>query len=83
VQYGGGKELDTLPHSTPGLVHLAVVVWGVLCMGIWACGPACAGICVHECVRMHIWCWHCMRIQPAFKLITAHTYKGRRDSSSS
>jgi hypothetical protein len=30
MQYGGGKELATLPHSTPGLVRLAVVVWGVL-----------------------------------------------------
>jgi hypothetical protein len=26
VQYGGGKELATLPHSTPGLVRLTVVV---------------------------------------------------------
>jgi len=25
-----GKELATLPQSTPGLVRLAVVVWGVL-----------------------------------------------------
>jgi hypothetical protein len=56
VQYGGGKELATLPHLTPGLVRLAVVVWGVLCMGVctW-CGPACADMCVHGwCVYEHL-----------------------------
>jgi hypothetical protein len=32
-------------------------------------------MCVHGCVGMRIWCQHCMRIQPAFGLITVHTYK--------
>jgi hypothetical protein len=31
---------------------------------------------VHGCVGMRIWCQHCMRIQPAFGLITVHTYNG-------
>jgi hypothetical protein len=44
VQYGGGKELATLPHLTPGFVRLAVVVWGVLCMGM----------CVRVCVYAHL-----------------------------
>jgi len=48
------------------VVCLTVVVWGVLCMGMCVCR------CV--CVCMHIWCRHCMGIQPAFGLITVHTY---------
>jgi hypothetical protein len=37
VQYGGGKELANLPHLTPGLVRLAVVVWGVLYVYLSVC----------------------------------------------
>jgi hypothetical protein len=66
VQFGGGQDLATLPHLTPGLVCLAVVVWGVLCVGMCACR--------YMCVCVRIWCRHCMRIQPAFGLITIHTY---------
>jgi hypothetical protein len=43
VQYGGEKELATLPHLTPGLARLAVVVWGVLY--VYECVPVCAGVC--------------------------------------
>jgi hypothetical protein len=45
VQYGGGKELATLPHSIPGLLRLAVVVWGVLCVGTCACRYVCVCVC--------------------------------------
>jgi len=69
VQYGGVKELATLPHLTRGLVRLAMV-WGMLCIGMCACRYMC--VCV--CVCMRIWCRHCMGIQPAFGLITLHTY---------
>jgi len=68
--------MATLPHLTPGLVCLTVVVWGVLYVYLWVC--ACVCMCrymhVHGCVGMCIWCQHCMRIQPAFRLITVHTY---------
>jgi hypothetical protein len=44
------KGNSTLPHLTPGLVRLAVVVWGVMCVGMCACRY----MCVHVCVRAHL-----------------------------
>jgi hypothetical protein len=66
-----------VPHSTPGLVHLTLVVWAVLYVYLWvcACGCMCRYMRVHGCVGMCIWCQHCMRIQPAFELITVLTYE--------
>jgi hypothetical protein len=43
VQYGGEKELATLPHSTPGLVRIALVVWGM--QYVYLCVSACAWVC--------------------------------------
>jgi hypothetical protein len=39
-----------------------------------ACVCMCRYMLVHGCVGMRIWCQHCMRIQPAFGLITVHVY---------
>jgi hypothetical protein len=68
----GGKEPAILPYLTPGLVRFAVVVWGVLCVGMCACRCVC--VCVCTCVCMRILSRHCVRIQPAFGMITVHTY---------
>jgi hypothetical protein len=43
-------------------------------MGCAVCVVMSVCLCVHGCVCMRIWCRHCMRIQPAFGLITVHTY---------
>jgi len=38
----------------------------------------CVCLRVHMCVGMRMWCQHCMRIQPDFRLITVHIYGSRR-----
>jgi hypothetical protein len=43
-------------------------------MGCAVRGHVCMQVCVCACVCMRIWCRHCLRMQPAFGLMTVHTY---------
>jgi hypothetical protein len=65
--------LNNLTHYPRFFIFL---IWKLLNVKQWWYGVCCAWAWVHAsiCVCMRIWCQQCMRIQPAFGLITVHTY---------
>jgi hypothetical protein len=67
VQRGKGTG-----HPTPFNSWLSMPRGGA--MGCAVCVFMSVCLHVHGGVGMHIWCQHCMRIQPAFGLITVRTH---------
>jgi hypothetical protein len=63
-------------HPTPFDSWLSMPRSGCMgrALGVFMSVCMCRYMRVHGCMGMRTWCRHCMRIQPAFGLITVHTY---------